>query len=98
MPGLAAGTGHVPDGRRRDRPIPPGILAGMMARPTAGAVYDEIGRTYAATRRADPRIQAAIWAALGDVGSVAKAPGRRPIGRTALAPLRFGRWWFMTDR
>jgi SAM-dependent methyltransferase len=36
----------------------------------AGAVYDEIGRTYAATRRADPRVQAAIWAALGDARSV----------------------------
>jgi SAM-dependent methyltransferase len=36
----------------------------------AGAIYDEIGRTYAATRRADPRIQAAIWAALGDARTV----------------------------
>jgi SAM-dependent methyltransferase len=35
-----------------------------------GAVYDEIGRTYASTRRADPRIQAAIWAALGDARTV----------------------------
>ncbi len=36
----------------------------------AGAVYDEIGRTYAVTRRADPRIQAAIWAAVGDAATV----------------------------
>jgi SAM-dependent methyltransferase len=36
----------------------------------AGAVYDAIGRSYAATRRADPRIQAAIWAALGDAETV----------------------------
>jgi hypothetical protein len=34
------------------------------------AVYDRIGRTYASTRRADPRIQAAIWAALGDAKTV----------------------------
>lgn len=36
----------------------------------AGAVYDRIGRTYATTRRADARIQATIWAALGDARSV----------------------------
>ena len=36
----------------------------------AGAVYDEIGRTYAVTRRADPRIQARIWAALADAAKV----------------------------
>jgi SAM-dependent methyltransferase len=43
----------------------------MTARePEAGAVYDEIGRTYSTTRRADPRIQAAIWAALGDARTV----------------------------
>jgi SAM-dependent methyltransferase len=34
------------------------------------AVYDEIGRSYAATRRSDPRVEAAIWAALGGAGSV----------------------------
>jgi SAM-dependent methyltransferase len=33
-------------------------------------VYDAIGRTYTSTRRADPRIQALIWAALGDAESV----------------------------
>ena len=32
----------------------------------AGAIYDEIGRTYASTRRPDPRVEAAIRAALGD--------------------------------
>lgn len=32
--------------------------------------YDEIGRTYARTRRADPRIAAQITAALGDARSV----------------------------
>lgn len=37
---------------------------------SAGVVYDEIGRTYASTRRADPRIQAVIWAALGDATTV----------------------------
>jgi SAM-dependent methyltransferase len=36
----------------------------------AGAIYDEIGRTYASTRRADPRVGAAIRAALGDAASV----------------------------
>jgi SAM-dependent methyltransferase len=34
------------------------------------ASYDEIGRTYTATRREDPRLQAAIWRALGDARSV----------------------------
>jgi SAM-dependent methyltransferase len=34
------------------------------------AVYDEIGRTYARTRQADPRIAAQIVAALGDAASV----------------------------
>jgi len=36
----------------------------------AGAIYDEIGRTYASTRRPDPRVEAAIRAALGDAASV----------------------------
>jgi SAM-dependent methyltransferase len=36
----------------------------------AGAIYDEIGRTYASTRRPDPRVEAAIRAALGDARSV----------------------------
>lgn len=34
------------------------------------AMYDAIGRTYRSTRRADPRIAAAIFHALGDVASV----------------------------
>ncbi len=33
-------------------------------------VYDQIGRTYATTRRADPRIQRQIWDALGDAATV----------------------------
>ncbi|HKV67527.1 MAG TPA: class I SAM-dependent methyltransferase [Gaiellales bacterium] len=36
----------------------------------AGAIYDEIGRTYASTRRPDPRVGAAIRDALGDATSV----------------------------
>jgi SAM-dependent methyltransferase len=36
----------------------------------AGAIYDEIGRTYASTRRPDPRIDAAVRAALGDARTV----------------------------
>jgi SAM-dependent methyltransferase len=46
-----------------DRPADAGPVA-------AGAVYDRIGRTYASTRRADTRIQALIWAALGDAATV----------------------------
>ncbi len=34
------------------------------------ASYDRIGTTYASTRRPDPRIQAAIWDALGDAETV----------------------------
>ena len=34
------------------------------------AQYDRIGAGYTATRRTDPRIRAAIWAALGDAESV----------------------------
>jgi SAM-dependent methyltransferase len=33
-------------------------------------LYDDIGRTYTSTRRADPRIAAAIWRALGDARTV----------------------------
>ena len=32
-------------------------------------IYDRLG-TYNATRRADPRLEQVIWAALGDCGSV----------------------------
>jgi SAM-dependent methyltransferase len=34
------------------------------------ARYDDIGRTYTATRQTDPRIAARIWAALGDARTV----------------------------
>jgi ubiquinone/menaquinone biosynthesis C-methylase UbiE len=34
------------------------------------AAYDELGRNYSDFRRADPRIEARIWAALGDARSV----------------------------
>lgn len=34
------------------------------------AAYDELGVNYSDFRRADPRIEARIWAALGDAGSV----------------------------
>lgn len=33
-------------------------------------IYDRIGGTYEATRGTDPKIAAAIWAALGDAGTV----------------------------
>jgi SAM-dependent methyltransferase len=36
----------------------------------SSALYDRIGRSYTATRRADPRIARAIHAALGDAGTV----------------------------
>jgi len=54
-----------------------------------GPDYDEIGRTYTATRREDPRIAAAIWAALGDAKSVlnvgAGAGAYEPKDREVLA-------------
>lgn len=34
------------------------------------ALYDQIGRTYSATRRADPRVARVIWDALGDARTV----------------------------
>jgi len=37
---------------------------------TANALYDRIGRTYTTTRREDPRLAAAIHAALGDAVTV----------------------------
>jgi len=53
------------------------------------AEYDEIGRTYTVTRREDPRIAAAIWAALGHAGSVlnvgAGAGAYEPHDRDVLA-------------
>src|SRR5947208_6206812 len=36
----------------------------------AGAIYDGIGRTYASTRRPDPRVEVAVRVALGDAASV----------------------------
>jgi SAM-dependent methyltransferase len=50
------------------------VVAG--ARPTlpcrgmAGGLYDRIGTSYTATRRADPRLAAAIWEAIGDAATV----------------------------
>jgi SAM-dependent methyltransferase len=53
------------------------------------ALYDSIGRNYAAFRRPDHRIAAAIDAALGDAVSVvnigAGAGSYEPLGRTVLA-------------
>lgn len=47
---------------------------GTTSRPELGVtitvVYERIGSTYAATRKADPRIAALIWQALGDARSV----------------------------
>lgn len=37
---------------------------------SAGAAYDVLGRGYASVRRADPRLEQAIWKALGDAESV----------------------------
>lgn len=52
-------------------------------------LYDEIGSSYSATRRADPRIASAIRQALGDAGSVVNVgagTGAYELpGRTALA-------------
>lgn len=53
------------------------------------ALYNTIGRAYATHRRPDPRIAAAISAALGDAGSVvnvgAGAGSYEPTDRTVLA-------------
>jgi SAM-dependent methyltransferase len=53
------------------------------------ALYDSIGRSYAGFRRPDPRIAAAIDAALGDATSVvnvgAGAGSYEPLHRTVLA-------------
>src|SRR5262245_33287552 len=70
----------------RDTAIREAVQAGLSLRQIGGALglsaqgvnatlaprpgYDTIGQTYAQTRREDPRIRAAIWAALGDAGSV----------------------------
>lgn len=51
--------------------------------------YDEIGRTYTATRRPDPRWEAAIWAALGAARTIvnvgAGAGSYEPHDRTVIA-------------
>jgi SAM-dependent methyltransferase len=53
------------------------------------AVYDQIGRRYKSTRRADPRIAATILDALGDADSVvnvgAGAGAYEPVGRWLVA-------------
>ncbi len=58
-------------------------------RVSADAEYDEIGRSYTATRREDPRLAAAIWAALGDAQSIlnvgAGAGAYEPKDREVLA-------------
>ncbi|MFN2615935.1 MAG: class I SAM-dependent methyltransferase [Thermoleophilaceae bacterium] len=41
----------------------------------AAASYDTLGRRYAAIRRPDPRLAAAIWSALGDARSVVNVGG-----------------------
>ncbi len=38
--------------------------------PASGELYDNIGATYTATRRTEPRIAAQLWAALGDARTV----------------------------
>src|SRR5438445_12797680 len=37
---------------------------------SSAQLYDEIGATYAVTRRTEPRIAAQVWAALGDARTV----------------------------
>jgi SAM-dependent methyltransferase len=55
----------------------------------AGALYDEYGRTYGVTRRADPRWEAAILEALGDARTVlnvgAGTGSYEPSGREVVA-------------
>ena len=47
-------------------------------------LYDTIGRTYTGTRRSDPRIASAIWAALGDAATVLNVgAGAGPTSRRA---------------
>ena len=63
------------------------------------AIYDRIGVNYAALRRPDPRIAAAIWEALGPAETVlnvgAGTGSYEPVDRavTAVEPsARVGRW------
>jgi ubiquinone/menaquinone biosynthesis C-methylase UbiE len=63
----------------------PRFTFGMSSRPA----YEQLGRTYTATRREDPRLAAVIWAALGDARSVlnvgAGAGAYEPRDREVLA-------------
>jgi SAM-dependent methyltransferase len=66
------------------------LAGGCLTRFTVGvALYDDLGRTYTATRREDPRLAAAIRAALGDAESVlnvgAGAGAYEPRDREVLA-------------
>jgi SAM-dependent methyltransferase len=55
----------------------------------SGAAYDEIGANYSDFRRADPRIEARVWAALGDARSVvnvgAGTGSYEPLDREVIA-------------
>jgi SAM-dependent methyltransferase len=55
----------------------------------AGGLYDLIGTNYSATRRADPRLAAAIWDAIGDAATVvnvgAGAGAYEPTDRDVVA-------------
>jgi SAM-dependent methyltransferase len=57
--------------------------------PTRSEIYDSIGATYNTTRRADPRIEQAIWSSLGDCGSVlnvgAGTGAYEPLDRAVVA-------------
>jgi SAM-dependent methyltransferase len=54
-----------------------------------GGVYEEIGRTYSATRREDPRVAAQLLAAIGDAASVvnvgAGTGSYEPVGPVVVA-------------
>jgi len=67
----------------------PSDAAATSATRPAGALYDTIGRGYAARRRPDPRVAARIHAALGDAASVvnvgAGAGSYEPAGRRVVA-------------
>jgi SAM-dependent methyltransferase len=65
------------------------VRSGRLPAPPSRRVYDRIGRGYTITRRADPRIGAAIRRALGDAHSVlnvgAGAGAYEPSDRTVVA-------------
>jgi hypothetical protein len=48
-----------------------------------GELYDRVGRTYTATHREDPRLRAAIHAALGDARTVVNVGGPGAGGTVA---------------